>query len=201
MSRTSVSAMLVLLGVATSVFLYFYKFGLGLWDDHSKWGELGSFFGGVIGPLLAAASVIYLAQQVRLQKEKEELQFREKQINKFTDIIHAELEKEKDGGKSLKDQILNTSNEKPIKGREIIITTLARRPRLLTSWINISAALTFIKSKDENIYLHYLTVISLELTDPLCSSLDYVTRITAPFSERMELHFLDGSSRTSPLSP
>lgn len=48
------------------VVLYIYKFGIGLWDESSKWAELGTFFGGVLGPLLSFFSVILLLMTVYL---------------------------------------------------------------------------------------------------------------------------------------
>ncbi|KOO16512.1 hypothetical protein AKJ18_04250 [Vibrio xuii] len=49
--------------------LYFYydKFGLGYWKEHQDWAHLGSYFGGVIGPLVTFISVLYLGFQLRQQ--------------------------------------------------------------------------------------------------------------------------------------
>lgn len=50
---------------ALSIVLYYYKFGLGLWDTPEKWGALGDFFGGVLNPLLAFSSLVLLLATLR----------------------------------------------------------------------------------------------------------------------------------------
>lgn len=58
--------LLVLTGVAMfllvliPVFLYGYHFGLGLWNTSSEWADLGSFFGGVLSPILTFFSTLLL---------------------------------------------------------------------------------------------------------------------------------------------
>ena len=34
------------------IVLYAYKFGIGLWDSNADWAAMGSYFGGVLGPLI-----------------------------------------------------------------------------------------------------------------------------------------------------
>lgn len=65
--------------VLAPISLYIFKFGIGLWNDTSKWAELGSFFGGVLGPMLSFFSVILLLATVyltdqSLNKSKESLE-------------------------------------------------------------------------------------------------------------------------------
>ena len=45
---------------AIPVVLYFYEFGLGLWEKNEDWAYLGSFFGGVLGPAFTLMSVVLL---------------------------------------------------------------------------------------------------------------------------------------------
>lgn len=60
---------------------YGWKFGIGLWETNEEWANLGSFFGGVLGPIFTLISVLLLmatlyetknanAQQLHLLKEQ-----------------------------------------------------------------------------------------------------------------------------------
>ncbi|MGN5220498.1 hypothetical protein [Aeromonas veronii] len=50
-----------LIGLASTA-IYIYAFGFGLWKDHTKWAEMGNFFGGILGPFFSLISVYILAQ-------------------------------------------------------------------------------------------------------------------------------------------
>lgn len=60
-------SILATIPIALILALYTYRFGFFFWFEHSKWAEFGSFFGGVIGPVLAFFSLLYLAFQIELQ--------------------------------------------------------------------------------------------------------------------------------------
>lgn len=49
------------------IVLYAYKFGIGLWDSNADWAAMGSYFGGVLGPLITGVSLLFLAFQLREQ--------------------------------------------------------------------------------------------------------------------------------------
>ncbi|PKG80057.1 hypothetical protein CXF80_18110 [Shewanella sp. Actino-trap-3] len=57
--------------------LYIYKFGFGLWDKHSDWALMGSYFGGVVGPIITSISIVFLGYQLReqlIQRKSENLE-------------------------------------------------------------------------------------------------------------------------------
>ena len=56
---------LVALLIAAPIGLYIHKFGLGYWDKHEKWGELGSYFGGVVTPILTGITLVFLLLQLK----------------------------------------------------------------------------------------------------------------------------------------
>ncbi|EJL6467360.1 hypothetical protein ACHELS_004227 [Vibrio vulnificus] len=62
------SALIIFL-IATPIYLYSYQFGFGLWSSHSRWGELGSFFGGVFGPIFSFISIVILSLTLVLTKK------------------------------------------------------------------------------------------------------------------------------------
>ena len=56
------------------IFAYAYKFGFGVWDDHSTWAEMGGAIGGIYTPILALLTLIVLVYQSQLQRLSSELQ-------------------------------------------------------------------------------------------------------------------------------
>lgn len=50
----------VILIISMPIILYIYKFGFGLWGQHSGCSNMGGFFGGILGPVLAAMSLVFL---------------------------------------------------------------------------------------------------------------------------------------------
>jgi hypothetical protein len=50
----------VLIGLVSTA-LYINTFGFGLWKNHTKWAEMGNFFGGILGPFF---SLIGLSSRV-----------------------------------------------------------------------------------------------------------------------------------------
>jgi hypothetical protein len=63
-------ALLLLLPIITALlgmWLYSQQFGGPLSDDHHRWGEFGDFIGGIVGTVLAAATLIALAITLLLQ--------------------------------------------------------------------------------------------------------------------------------------
>ena len=53
--------------MALPLALYAYRFGFGLWESHSRWGEFGSFMGGVYAPILTILTLAILSVQIYLQ--------------------------------------------------------------------------------------------------------------------------------------
>ncbi|MGF1760978.1 hypothetical protein L4D76_24260 [Photobacterium sagamiensis] len=96
-------AVLVLLPIV----LYINQFGFGVWclvfgvwTDHSKWAEMGSFFGGVLGPIITVISVTFLYVQLKEHQKQQQytldtlkLQKIESDIAFFSSIVKSELER------------------------------------------------------------------------------------------------------------
>lgn len=53
------------LAVVIPVGLYIDNFGIGYWSNHTHWAELGSFFGGILTPILTFISIILILLQLR----------------------------------------------------------------------------------------------------------------------------------------
>ncbi len=68
----------VILGVlilTLPIYLYINQFGIGVWKEHQEWGVMGSYFGGVMGPLITSISIVFLGYQIREQRLQRNLEF------------------------------------------------------------------------------------------------------------------------------
>ncbi len=88
---------LILLPVA----LYIYQFGIGVWQEHTKWAEMGSFFGGTLGPIITVISVTFLYVQLQAHQKQQQqaldtlkLQKLESDISFFASVVKSELNRE-----------------------------------------------------------------------------------------------------------
>lgn len=60
-----------------SLVLYLCEFNSGLSNNHTKWGEFGSYFGGITGPLISVMAFIGLLKSISLTKKQFEIQSQE----------------------------------------------------------------------------------------------------------------------------
>lgn len=58
---------LVVIVIALPIATYLYQFGFGIWSSHEDWGIMGSYFGGILGPIITSISLAFLAVQIRAQ--------------------------------------------------------------------------------------------------------------------------------------
>ncbi|WP_157577417.1 hypothetical protein [Shewanella waksmanii] len=56
---------IAILAVVMPIGLYIDNFGVGYWSNHTHWAELGSFFGGILTPILTFISIILILLQLR----------------------------------------------------------------------------------------------------------------------------------------
>ena len=75
------------------VVLYGYQFGIGLWSEHSKWAELGSFLSGVYSPVIALFAFIVLLVQASWQSKINKYQYDISYISANRDVIDYYIEK------------------------------------------------------------------------------------------------------------
>lgn len=60
-----------------SLFFYLLRFHSGFSNNHTTWGEFGSYFGGVTGPLISIMAFIGLLKSISLTKKQFETQSQE----------------------------------------------------------------------------------------------------------------------------
>lgn len=70
---------------------------------------------------------------------------------------------------------------------ELLKLGMSARAETLVVWINIAAALSYLKTVDENRYLNQLTLVTIQVGPELCSALDRVVRLATGIN--FEHHF------------
>ena len=126
--------------ISTPIVLYIYKFGFGLWNDHSKWAELGSYFGGILGPILSFVSILILWFSLKqsISGNQSQVDALEKQVKCIAltsfdstfyaalKLIHEQANKEPSvkttgfeaTGEKLSQTLIGTNKNEPIKNSE-----------------------------------------------------------------------------------
>ncbi|HCH3760164.1 hypothetical protein CGI29_23085 [Vibrio parahaemolyticus] len=92
-SRHYLIASLVILALVLPVAVYAYQFGLGIWEDHSKWAEMGSALSGIYSPLIALFAFIILFSQARQQFAMDTFQHDLEYIRKTVEEVNFYIER------------------------------------------------------------------------------------------------------------
>ncbi|GLO63391.1 hypothetical protein MACH09_38990 [Vibrio sp. MACH09] len=92
-SRHYLIGTLVILVLVLPVAVYAYQFGLGIWEDHSKWAEMGSALSGIYSPLIALFAFIILFSQVRQQFVMDTFQHDLEYIRKTVEEVNFYIER------------------------------------------------------------------------------------------------------------
>ena len=153
--------------------LYVSNFGPALSASHQRWSEFGSFYGGVVGPLLTLTTVVFLYSQLRLQQSNQneifltqEIQRLKIDIDFYSNFVTSELSKMMPGmedGRTLNTYIAVTAaefnhcfihgpNPKKIlsQSRQQVSTLVLCHGSIFTSWIRINEDLRTIKLLDHS---------------------------------------------------
>jgi len=192
------------LALLIPIWLYISQFGIGLWSDHTKWAEMGSFFGGILGPIVTVISVSFLYAQIKAHQKQQQytldtlkLQKIESDISFFASVVKSELEREIStmGGKTLNSILSHHAAEfcsvyTRYQGNEdpnLIIKKFGRRSfdflvcyeSLFASWRAINAHLHSLKVLDEFLgmenYKSQLARVFTTLDSYICSHLDTIS--------------------------
>lgn len=175
------------MSLLTVMGVYSYSFGIGLWEEHQKWAEMGSFFGGVLGPILAFCSLLYLAYQVEMQRKQHEITTlnleknnKEAYLALCLNQLVGNLEKvDETLQQPLGELLVTMTKDKRLleELKDLIKLGLSSRAETMALWVNISAALSYLQKVDEHRYLDQKTLVAVRVGIQLCQSLDTAVHI------------------------
>ena len=191
------------------IFLYIHQFGFGLWTEHSKWAEMGSFFGGVLGPAITVISVGFLYIQLKAHQKQQQytldvlkLQKIESDIVFFISTVKTELAREIP---TMNDRVLSEilshhaaefcsvhTNYQGEKNPDLAIEDFSRRSfdflicyeSLFASWNALNAHLYTLNDLDLTLnmdsYKSQKARIFTSLDSFICAHLDTISMLLDP---------------------
>ncbi|ENP7579027.1 hypothetical protein NB595_02325 [Vibrio alginolyticus] len=162
--------------------------------SHIRWAEFGSFFGGVLGPILVFFSLLFLSRQLELQRleikrssEESELRYREDYISRNLNLLQIQLG-EPVNEKTFSHLILSIYRSSDVrKYNEVFKKGMSSRAEALITWVNISIALSRVKFVNHERYNELLVLIIVTIGNELCSALDEV--VTSATDISINQHF------------
>ncbi|ATC81461.1 hypothetical protein [Pseudoalteromonas agarivorans] len=197
-------SIIFVLALLVPIFLYTNQFGLGLWDDHAKWAEMGSFFGGILGPIVTVISIGFIYIQLKVHQKQQQytldtlkLQKIESDILFFSAVVKSELSREIStmDNKTLNSILSNHAAEfcsvhthyQGSEDPDLIVKEFGLRSfdflicyeSLFASWRAINAQLHSLKALDEALsmenYKSQLARVFTTLDSYICSHLDTIS--------------------------
>ncbi|MBD0787216.1 hypothetical protein HUO09_12750 [Vibrio sp. Y2-5] len=164
--------------------------------NHQRWAEFGSYFGGVLGPILVFFSLLFLARQIELQRSDMKLNAQDVELRYREDYISRHLH-------LLKTQLDEPVNNEPFHSLILIIyrkalftvddplfkLAMSAKTEAMMTWVSISIALTRIKHVNHERYREQLMLIIATVGNELSVALDCV--VVAATDITMEQHFKD----------
>jgi hypothetical protein len=109
MRRTVISfVILATLAIVIVVTTYTFNFSFDLSDDSSKWAEFGSYFGGVLSPIVATLALLALC--ITIEQQTKQISLLNKQVN-LSDMKSSIEKTEADFVETLKAMNLTFEND------------------------------------------------------------------------------------------
>ncbi|ELK8501018.1 hypothetical protein RV040_004590 [Vibrio alginolyticus] len=174
--------------------IYRWNFSGKLSPVHTHWAEFGSYFGGVLGPILVFFSLLFLARQIELQRfdikrssQESELRYREDYIARNLNLLKMQLD-EPVNGEPFRYLILSIYRSTKVDKYDtrFKLGMLAKAEALVT-WVNLSIALSRVKYVSRERYDELLSLIIVTIGNELCSALDEI--VTAATETSINQHF------------
>ena len=143
-----ITVFLVILYIAATLLMYGSTFSI-LSDDHKIWAEFGTYFSGLVTPIisffsfLALIMTIYI-QKIMIDKQQEHFESLYKMQYESNEKIHEQINFEKI--KSKKDELLKVA-ERAIESTEIGKETASNLSNLLEDELKLSLDLSLITDR------------------------------------------------------
>ncbi|MGR5065708.1 hypothetical protein [Photobacterium sp. DNB22_13_2] len=190
--------------IISPIALYTMAFGIGIWSEHSKWSEFGSFFGGVFSPIIASLALVILYLQNRNQNDLAFVMRSDKELEYFLTKLERNLENVYVKGKSKSDLILAitqeindvnfTDDEKSKYVKGIYDKIMNEKPKdynkqvrellnLVSLWSSLGVVLVGLSAEDRQPYTLFYSTSMLKIQTvighDLCIALDKLLFINA----------------------
>jgi uncharacterized membrane protein len=175
--------------IALPIALYIDKFGFGYWEKHQNWAEMGSYFGGIITPILTFISIILILLQLKSVNKglQEERNYRRnadanKEIDYFLEKLTSKITAQK---KSKKQDLVLVSKD------DIATKLNDNQCDLAKLWNCIYISLMPLDRKGSYGPQHKKAIIRIEsiLGAPTCRILDSYLRVYSGNKKGGEFHF------------
>lgn len=201
-------------GVAGGIFLalfvspiaaYIRQFGIGVWEDHGKWAEMGSAFSGIYSPLIAFLAFIILVGQVRAQSAINKHHFDRSYIEECREEINFYLErldhyldqpmKQGETPRSILDKfaLIEKDELRSEESRRIVQMFILESRNIFDIWVSLYPILMGLGENKEYPYEHnfsgsilkIITILSMQT----CVGLDKVYYSSNVIIKQGELKF------------
>tara|TARA_B100001939_G_C16728492_1_gene524375 strand:+ start:63 stop:731 length:669 start_codon:yes stop_codon:yes gene_type:complete len=85
--HTNTVILLVAIGLLLAPLLYYgATFGVKS-DDHQRWSEFGSFYGGLLGPLFSFVALVFVIQQLKLTRDSNAQNAQSNRSDRFHNLL------------------------------------------------------------------------------------------------------------------
>lgn len=169
--------------------LYVYKFGIGLWDKHEHWAEMGSFFSGIYSPVIAfIALLILLGQSIaqaainKHQYDQTYIQENRKDLDFYIQKLEVFLNKKLESGELIGELMNRNINHltkdqlEATEGKAITAALYLEYSLVFNIWVSIYPILMGLGSQNKYPYRHNFESSKLKIMTILswesCITLD-----------------------------
>ena len=174
--------------------LYISQFGVGLWQSHQQWAEMGSAIGGIYAPILSILTLFVVLMQFRTQKL---MQIHQERVTSreicFTTVEKYSIKIESMFTQEVVDDLVNLCNlgidtpeAKKLKSKHFDIFTL---------WATVHATIKNYEKLEPRMVIDLASLAVLHLTFNMCATLEetYIAHICNGEEEPFNAWFIENA--------
>lgn len=175
------------------IIMYACTFGVGTWNTHEYWAEMGSALGGIYTPIVGFLTLYVIFRQVKNQEQTDRYNRKQSDINRveadLNESVVLMLKKLKESdpelGTTISDVILKIYRSGNAKNHAQLLNA---KPDAIAGWIGIAGALSGLKILDEYRYTNQLSRVAGYFDYELCLALDVTVSIAT--NKKYDKHFM-----------